>query len=63
MVVSDEQIWLFLGEVAKGYEPIMFQGGRFHLDGHASFSYSWFESQGTAPAPMPGFFAEGSRPK
>ncbi len=39
MVVSDEQIWLFLGEVAKGYEPIMFQGGRFHLHGTQSSAY------------------------
>ncbi|MGA2404296.1 MAG: SUMF1/EgtB/PvdO family nonheme iron enzyme, partial [Syntrophobacteraceae bacterium] len=33
LVLGDGQIWLFLGEVAKGYEPIMFQDGRFHLHG------------------------------
>lgn len=33
VVRGDEQIWLLLGEVKEGYEPITFENGRFNLNG------------------------------
>ena len=37
-VRSRAEIWLLLGEVMKGYEPIVFRGGKFHIKkpAHAS---------------------------
>ena len=31
VVKGDDQIWLLLGEVKPGYEPIEYRGGRFHI--------------------------------
>lgn len=31
VVRAGGEIWLILGEVMEGYEPIVFQGGRFHI--------------------------------
>lgn len=31
VVRGDGEIWLLLGEVRKGYEPIIFEGGEFHV--------------------------------
>ena len=38
VVEGDGEIWLMLGEVQEGYEPIVFQNGKFHIthSGHAS---------------------------
>jgi len=38
VVKSKGKIWLFLGEALEGYEPIMYRGGRFHINkpAHAS---------------------------
>ena len=38
VVEGDGEIWLMLGEVQEGYEPIDFQDGQFHIthSGHAS---------------------------
>ncbi|NQU13807.1 MAG: SUMF1/EgtB/PvdO family nonheme iron enzyme, partial [Desulfobacteraceae bacterium] len=38
VVRADTEIWLLLGEVLEGYEPIIFKGGRFRINkpGHAS---------------------------
>lgn len=31
VVRGDGEIWLLMGEVRKGYEPIVFEGGEFHV--------------------------------
>ena len=38
VVEGDGEIWLMLGEVQEGYEPIVFRDGQFHIthSGHAS---------------------------
>jgi len=38
VVKSKGKIWLFLGAALEGYEPIMYRGGRFHINmpAHAS---------------------------
>ncbi|MCB2141111.1 protein kinase [bacterium] len=38
VVKGDGEIWLMLGEVQEGYEPIVFNDGQFHIthSGHAS---------------------------
>ena len=38
VVEGDDDIWLMLGEVQEGYEPIVFLDGQFHIthSGHAS---------------------------
>jgi serine/threonine-protein kinase len=38
VVRADTEIWLLLGEVLEGYEPIIFKGARFHVNkpAHAS---------------------------
>lgn len=33
VVRGDKKIWLYLGEVRKGYEPIVFEEGRFRVKG------------------------------
>jgi serine/threonine protein kinase len=39
VVRSDEEIWLLLGEVIEGYEPIIFRNGRFRVSNMAYASY------------------------
>ena len=38
VVKSDGKIWLILGQVLEGYEPIVYRNGRFHVNqpAHAS---------------------------
>ncbi|MBW2347641.1 MAG: protein kinase [Deltaproteobacteria bacterium] len=38
VVKSKRRIWLLLGEVLEGYEPVIYRGGRFHVNkpAHAS---------------------------
>ncbi len=39
VVKGDEDVWLHLGEVAKGYEPIVFRDGKFSVKTPAFLSY------------------------
>jgi serine/threonine protein kinase len=39
VVRSDDEIWLLLGEVIEGYDPIIFQNGRFRVSNAAYASY------------------------
>ncbi|MHC4458025.1 MAG: SUMF1/EgtB/PvdO family nonheme iron enzyme, partial [Planctomycetota bacterium] len=39
VVRSDEKIWLLLGKVAKGYEPIIFRDGEFNISNVAYASF------------------------
>jgi serine/threonine-protein kinase len=39
VVRSDEEIWLLLGEVIEGYDPIIYQNGRFRVSNAAFASY------------------------
>jgi serine/threonine-protein kinase len=39
VVRSDEEIWLLLGEVIEGYDPIIFRSGRFRVSDAAFASY------------------------
>ena len=33
LVYGDGQLWAILGQIMEGYEPIIFQGGKFYVNG------------------------------
>jgi serine/threonine-protein kinase len=33
LVYGDGQLWLIIGEIMQGYEPIVFESGKFHIHG------------------------------
>lgn len=58
VVRGDGQIWLFLGEVIKGYEPIVFREGKFHINKPAHSACPVLRVTGYGAASYARFYGE-----